>query len=268
MKFSNNNGWHRLLESREQSDRRAIALACVALSDTIFKMNHVMVRIEKIQNPRHERNHQEETIFLPDRHFTLPIFENLKSIFGEEDYARFIAYHEFGHAAQVACLDPKNSDQVQIKGSPSLNYLFNGAAVPDRINNFLKELFKEGFADCYAGLCLYKETGDVQVFSQISEVRAKRYTELKVDGGSDFIHPNFNVTAAENFGMAVSALVKQGKDIFAIPFTGAGESVEGYIERAVIAGCLVAVVRSFAPMTLSWANAEGSHVVSGSILAR
>jgi hypothetical protein len=241
MEFFKNSRLQNFIESKEQSERHALAVACADISDTIFKMDHVTVRLANIQDPRHERSQQEEIIFLPDRHFDLPIFERLKAKFGESDYPRFIAYHEFGHAAQVACLDPKNGDHVQIKGSPNLNYLFNGSSVPDRINNFLKELFKEGFADCYAGLCLYKETGDIDVFRQISDVRVKRCHEIKEEKGLHFIHPNFNVFAVRNFGRTVEAFVAQGKDIFAVPFAEGPAPLEHYIERAVIGGCLAAI---------------------------
>jgi hypothetical protein len=78
---------------------------------------------------------------------------------------KVITYHEFGHAAQVSCVH--NNLPIHIKGSSSegdINYLFNGNSVPDKINNFLIKLFQEGFADCYSGLCLFKETGDIDVF--------------------------------------------------------------------------------------------------------
>jgi hypothetical protein len=223
------------------SENRVVA--CAELSDQIFKMNHVKVRIANMQDPRHVKTHEEEIIYLPDRHFDLPIFNHLKDQFREVEYQKVIAYHEFGHAAQIACVH--NNQQIHIKGSSlegDINYLFNGDAVPNRINNFLKELFKEGFADCYSGLCLFKETGDVKVFKRISQVRAKRYGEFKDEKGKYFIHPNFNVKAAENMGHAVELFLKNDQNIFNLPFTGAEVSIERYIERSVVAGCIVAVI--------------------------
>lgn len=215
--------------------------ACAAISDQIFEMNHVKVRIVNTKEPRHVKSQTDEIIYLPDRHFDLAIFNHLKDKFKDIEYQKVIAYHEFGHAAQIECT--RNNQQIHIKGSSSegdVNYLFNGSSVPSKINNFLKELFKEGFADCYAGLCLFKETGDVKVFKRISQVRKARYDEFKDEEGKHFIHPNFNINAAANMGLTIELFSKSGKNIFDLPFTGADPSIERYIERAVIAGCVAA----------------------------
>nr|CUV53685.1 protein of unknown function [Ralstonia solanacearum] len=220
--------------------------AAIAVSDSLYNLEHVTISISNTTNPRHEVSQTRQTVFLPDRHFELPIFNRLRKKFGTDIYPRFVAYHEFGHAVQIA--RTANGQTVDIKEDhANLHYLFNGSAVPNKINNFMKELFKEGFADCYAALCLYKETGDISVFNKITEIRSKRYHEIKRENHPDFIHPNFNVNAADYLGKAVSTLVANGKDLFDLPFvatgTGKGASLEKYIQRAVIAGSVAALLR-------------------------
>lgn len=216
----------------------------ITVSESIFNLNQVTIALSNTTNPRHEVSQAGQRIFLPDRHFELPLFNQMKRKFGEE-YQKLIAYHEFGHAVQVA--RTANGQTVDIKEDhANLHYLFNGSAVPNRINNFMKELFKEGFADCYAGLCLYKETSDLEVFKKISNIRANRYPEIKKASKeippAYFIHPNFNIKAAEYLG---DVLAKE-KEVFSIPFVapgGHGVSLERYIERAVIAGCVAALLQ-------------------------
>jgi len=223
--------------------------AAIAVSDSLYNLDHVTISISNTKNPRHERNEAGQTIFLQDRYVELPIFNQLKRKFGDDLYQKFIAYHEFGHAVQISRIT--NGQTVDIKEDHAdLHYLFNGSAVPNKINNFMKELFKEGFADCYAALCLYKETGDAAVFNKITEIRSKRYHEMKRENREKephFIHSNFNVKAPEYLGKAVSSLVASGRDVFSIPFVAPGaaqrESLEKYIQRAVIAGSVAALLR-------------------------
>jgi hypothetical protein len=60
-----------------------------------------------------------------------------------------------GHAVEV---DRKNNIyQIAINSHSDLNYLINnGSSLTSNINYFLIENYKEGFADCYSGLCYYK----------------------------------------------------------------------------------------------------------------
>lgn len=115
--------------------------------------------------------------------------------------------------------------------------------MPNKINNFLIKLFQEGFADCYSGLCLLKETDDINVFHKISEARSQRYDELKTEKGQNFIHPNFNIFAAENMGKTIETFIKNEKSIFNLSFTDSEHSIERYIERAVISGCVTAIMK-------------------------
>lgn len=217
----------------------------IDISNSIFTNDSFVVVFESKVNPRFEYFHGEGVVYLPQKYETKDsIYIKLKEKLGEKLFQKFIAYHEFGHAAQVACTH--NNQQIHIKGSSSwgdINYLFNGNTLPNKINNFMKELFKEGFADCYAGLCLFKETGDVNIFNRISQVRSTRYDEFKDEKGKHFIHPNFNVNAAGNMGQTIGVFKKKSKNIFDLPFTGAEQSIERYIERSVIAGCIAAVVQ-------------------------
>ena len=226
----------------QQKERSVDSL--IDLSNSIFKNDEFVVVFEDQVNPRFESFHGEGVVYLPQKYETKDsVYVKLKEKLGEELFPKFIAYHEFGHAAQVACTH--NNHQIHIKGSSSwgdINYLFNGDTLPNKINNFMKELFKEGFADCYAGLCLFKETGDVKVFKRISQVRSTRYDEFKDEKGKHFIHPNFNVNAAANMGLTIERLTNGGKNIFDMPFTGAEITIERYIERAVIAGCVSALM--------------------------
>lgn len=222
-------------------------------SNSIFKNPGFKVELENQDDPRFEAFHGKHIVYLPKRFYKNKFLHELYDVaidkLGEDRFQRFVAYHEFGHAAQVARIT--NNQMVDIKGNThgdlDLNYMFNGASVPNKVNNFLVELFKEGFADCYAGLCLYKETGDLDVFKKISEIRSKRYPQLKKENKKTdpqyFIHRNFNVRAAEYLGEVVAKV----QDVFSIPFiapgAGKGVSLEKYIERAVIRGCLDAVLR-------------------------
>ena len=221
----------------------------ISTSSQIFALGSTTIVYRGKEEPRYVK--QENTVYLPEKHLNMAIFDVSKNKLGEGLYRKFIAYHEFGHAVQVARLPAHFNEQVDIKGNINLNYLFNGTIVPNRVNNFMKELFKEGYADCYAGLCLYKETGDLEVFKKISKIRTQRYPEIKKGSKevppAHFIHPNFNIKAAEYLGKAIASLVANGKDVFSIPFVapggGQGASLEKHIERAVIAGSVAALLQ-------------------------
>ena len=134
---------------------------------------------------------------------------------------------------------------INIKNSPDLNYLFNGSSVPNKINNFLQEVFKEGFADCYSGLCYYKKYGDINVFEKISEAREVRYQEMKKEFGNNYIHPNFNIEAPRIFKSIIEDLKLKGIDILNLPFAPKGEenNIEKHLENAVIQGCVKSLIR-------------------------
>ncbi len=222
----------------------------IKISNSIFENNTFAVKYEHSDNPRLESFHGKNVVYLPVNYSnTHPLFNTTRKILGEDLLPKFTIYHEFGHAAQIARLPANFNNPVDIKGNINLNWLFNGGMVSNKINNFMKELFKEGFADCYAGLCLYKETGNLDVFNKISDIRAKRFPELKKENKKTvpayFIHGNFNIKAAEYLGKTIASLVAQGQDVFGIQFVapGAGQSLEKHIERAVIAGSVDALLR-------------------------
>lgn len=214
------------------------------ISNSIFNNDEFQVEFESNDNPRFEFFHNKKNVFLPKKYsLNNSLYKFIIEKFNDKIFPKVITYHEFGHAAQTACIN--NNQPVHIKGTSNegdVNYLFHGSAVPNKINNFLIKLFQEGFADCYSGLCLYKETGDIDVFKKISDVRSKRYDEIKLEKGKNFIHPNFNITAAENMGNTVKTFIENGKDIFNLPFTNANPSIERYIERCVIAGCVNSLI--------------------------
>lgn len=218
----------------------------LSISNQIYKNNTFNVILDSIDNPRFESFHGKNTVFIPQSFIANnPLYKLIIQKFNNETLPKVITYHEFGHAAQTACVN--NNQQVHIKGYSSesegdINYLFNGGIIPNKINNFLIKLFQEGFADCYAGLCLFKETGDIDVFKKISEVRSQRYNEFKVEQDKYFIHPNFNITAAENMGKTIETFIKNEKNIFNLSFTNSEHSIERYIERSVIAGCVTALI--------------------------
>lgn len=215
----------------------------LSISNSIFNNDNFSVILDKKDNPRFESFHNKNIIYLPKKYSTNnSIYKLIEQEFNKKNLPKVISYHEFGHAAQTACIN--NNQPVHIKGTSSegdINYLFHGSSVPNKINNFLVKLFQEGFADCYSGLCLYKETGNIDVFEKISTVRSQRYDELKRPN-THYIHPNFNIMAAKNMGNTVNAFINQGKDIFNLPFTNASQSIERYIERCVIAGCVQALI--------------------------
>ena len=214
----------------------------LAISNSIFENNNFTIIFEKHDNPRIESFNDQNIIYLPRKYSTNnSLYNIIVEKFNEETLPKVITYHEFGHAAQTACVT--NNQQVHIKGSSAdsegdINYLFNGSIVPNKINNFLIKLFQEGFADCYSGLCLFKETGNIDVFNKISQARSQRYDELKTEKGQNFIHPNFNIFAAENMGKTIETFIKNEKSIFNLSFTDSEHSIERYIERAVISGCV------------------------------
>ena len=216
------------------------------ISNQIYKNDTFNVILDSIDNPRFESFHGKNTVFIPqDFVKNNPLYKLITQKFNEKTLPKVIAYHEFGHVAQTVCIN--NNQQVHIKGLSSdsegdINYLFNGGIVPNKINNFLIKLFQEGFADCYAGLCLFKETGDIDVFNKISKVRSERYNEFKMENDKDFIHPNFNISAAENMGKTIETFIKNNKNIFNLSFTDSEHSIEKYIERSVIAGCVTALI--------------------------
>ena len=184
-------------------ERRSIEDLLIT-SNSIFENDSFIVELEERINPRLESFHGKGIVYIPQKFKEIePIYLKLKEKLGEIQYPKFVTCHEFGHAAQVACVH--NNLPIHIKGSSSegdINYLFNGSIVPNKISNFIKELFKEGFADCYGGLCLFKENGDIKVFKRVSQVRKERYDEFKEKEGKHFLHPNFNINAAANMGLS------------------------------------------------------------------
>ena len=184
-------------------ERRSIEDLLIT-SNSIFENDSFIVELEERINPRLESFHNKNTVYLPKKYLKdNPLYTIIIEKFNEDSLPKVITYHEFGHAAQVACVH--NNLPIHIKGSSSegdINYLFNGSIVPNKISNFIKELFKEGFADCYGGLCLFKENDDIKVFKRVSQVRKERYDEFKEKEGKHFLHPNFNINAAANMGLS------------------------------------------------------------------
>lgn len=211
--------FNKILHSTESTKKTDSFLI---VSNSIYDNLDFEVIYEDELNPRSESFHGRKTIFLPAKYDSvgeLPsIYKALIGVFGDEIFSKFVAYHEFGHALEVTLMDGYSSSadrRVHINAKPfngkDINYLFNGASNPDTINKFLIKLFKEGFADCYAGLCLYKEHNDIEVFSKIAQVRSQRYSELKKEEGVEYLHPNFNVSAAEKLKEAITESPSKGR---------------------------------------------------------
>jgi hypothetical protein len=115
--------------------------------------------------------------------------------------------------------------------------------VPNNINYFLIENYKEGFADCYSAFCYYKKNGDISVFDKISEARELSYKQMKLNNGEYYIHPNFNTQAPMLFKKIIAELNDKGIDVRSLPFTSStGDNIEKFIEQASIQGCMKALV--------------------------
>lgn len=209
------------------------------LSSTVFPLEHVDIKLETEVDPRYSFN--DNKLYLPYSY--LGAVSKKDSIYYTSQeklgnfYEDFIAYHEIGHAVQHHLV--KNGQTVHTKESPSLSYLFNGASVPNKINNFLKEIFKESYADCYAALCLYKKTKNLSVFDNVSDIRETRYIDMKKQYGNHYIHPNFNYTSPKILGDLVKNHEAAHGNIFKLDFcSDSSQSIEKMIEHSVLKGCI------------------------------
>ncbi len=211
------------------------------ISDEIYHLPNIVIKTEEKVEPRYEA--KEGKIFIPLEYVenNNDIFTTLKQSFGDK-FEEIVILHEMGHAVEV---DRKtNLHQIDIKNHSDLNYILNGSSVPNNINYFLIENFKEGFADCYSAFCYYKKNGDISVFDKISEARELSYKQMKLNNGEHYIHPNFNTQAPTLFKKIIEELNDKGVDIRSLPFTASnGNNIEKFIEQATIQGCKKALVR-------------------------
>lgn len=219
----------------------------IEVSDNVHRINSVQVFVEETVEPRYLA--KERKIFIPLKYSenNNDIFTTLKQFFGDK-FEEVVNFHEMGHAVEVdrkpLINGEKNFHQIDIKNHSNLNYFFNGSAVPNNINYFLIENYKEGFADCYSAFCYYKKNGDISVFDKISEARELSYKQMKLNNGEHYIHPNFNTQAPIFFKKIIKELNDKGIDIRSLPFTSStGENIEKFIEQATIQGCMKALVR-------------------------
>lgn len=180
----------------------------IKISDSIYTVKNTEIVFEKKVDPRN--NGLEEKIYIPLKYSEKEdsIFNILKQYFGEK-FQEIVIFHEMGHAVEND-KKPKLA-YIDIKNFSELNYLFNGGSVPNKVNNFLKEIFKEGYADCYSGLCYYKKYGDINVFEKIAEAREDRYAEMK-SKDKNYIHPNFNTEAPRIFKTIIEDLFRSSSN--------------------------------------------------------
>lgn len=213
----------------------------IKISDSIHPVDNVQVFVEEKVNPRYSA--KEEKIFIPLKYNenSNDIFSTLKKFLGDK-FEEVIILHEMGHAVEV---DRKsNIHKIDINSHSDLNYLINGSSAPNNINYFLIENYKEGFADCYSGLCYYKKYGDISVFDKIAEARELRYKEMKKSNGDNYVHPNFNIEAPKILKQTIEDLKNQGIDIRNLPFLDKkGLNIEKCIEEASVKGLLKTFVR-------------------------
>lgn len=214
----------------------------IKISDDIYHLPNIFIKTEEKVDPRFSA--KEGKIFIPLDYIENGdnIFSTLKKLLGDK-FEEVIIFHEMGHAIEV---DRKpNLHQIYINSHSDLNYLINnGSSSTSNINYFLIENYKEGFADCYSGLCYYKKYGDISVFDKISEARELRYKEMKDTNGKNYVHPNFNVEAPKLLKQTIEDLNNQGIDIRKLPFLDKnGLNIEKCIEEASVKGLLKAFVR-------------------------
>ena len=220
----------------------------IEISDSIYHVPNIKIVLETHVEPRYLA--KEGKIFIPLEYVenNNDIFTTLKQSFGDK-FEEVVILHEMGHAVEVdrkplQINGEKNFHQIDIKNNSNLNYFFNGKSVPNNINYFLIENYKEGFADCYSACCYYKKNGDISVFDKISEARELSYKQMKLNNGEHYIHPNFNTQAPTLFKKIIEELNNEGVDIRSLPFTSSvGNNIEKYIEQATIQGCMKALVR-------------------------
>lgn len=214
----------------------------IKISDEIYHLPNIIIKTEEKVNPRFSA--KEGKIFIPLDYIENGdnIFSTLKKSLGDK-FEEVIIFHEMGHAVEV---DRKpNLQQIDINSHNGLNYLINnGSSSTSNINYFLIENYKEGFADCYSGLCYYKKYGDISVFDKIAEARELRYKEMKKSNGDNYVHPNFNVEAPKLLKQTIEDLNNQGIDIRNLPFLDKnGLNIEKFIEESSIKGLLKAFIR-------------------------
>lgn len=145
----------------------------------------------------------------------------------------YIILHEIGHAKQhetIGTLNPFDFP-VAIQQGLNLEYLYNGAANENKINQFMSENYREAFADCFAAFVLYKEFGQIEIFDKISDIRKERYKHFKSINGDEFIHPNFDYHSIKSFKRAIEKIPK--------PYTNlAYTDIESILETSLLRGSI------------------------------
>lgn len=213
----------------------------IKISDDIYHLPDIVIKMEEKIDPRFSA--KQGKIFIPSDYIEKGdnIISILKNFLGDK-FEDLIIFHEMGHAVEVS--RKQNVNKISIKNNLDLNYLINGSSVSNNLNYFLIENYKEGFADCYSGLCFFKKYGDISIFDKISKTRELRYVEMKNSNGNHYVHPNFNTHAAKTFKKIVEDLSNKKIDIRDLPFlSNNGNNIERYIEESAIKGLLAAVIK-------------------------
>lgn len=130
------------------------------------------------------------------------LYENIQSYLNDKS-SEYIIFHEIGHAIQHSSIGSSDYRFEPIELNSSLNYLFNGASVANKINHFLSDNFKESYADCYAALSLYKKSGDISVFDKIYNYRESEKKKFKT-AYPNAINEYFNNEALLIFKMSLN----------------------------------------------------------------
>lgn len=156
------------------------------------------------------------------------IFLGKESIVAQE----LVLAHEIGHAKHHETIGENNpiAQPVKFKQFPTLDYLYNGSALPSNINIYLSEIFKESYADCFSGLIIYKKYGDISIFDTISEFRKNQYDLIK-QKNTNLIHPNADYESVIIFKKELQKIVK---NINKISF----RDIETIFEESIIKGNL------------------------------
>lgn len=213
----------------------------ISISNSFIELNDVVFKIESNEclDPRYSFENKE--IHFPLLFATEDKYKDLDgNLFNK--FKLSVAFHEIGHAVQdfLNKNEDKTAKQVYLNLGVNLDYLFNGATLPTKINYFLINTFKESFADCYAGLCLYKKFNDLNVFDLIAESREVSYVEFKKNNPF-MIMENSDYRSILILKGIIEGLIKKGINILDLPFTSEDrniETIEKIIEYSVLKGCV------------------------------
>lgn len=212
----------------------------IKISENIYHLPNIIIKTEYKVNPRYLPS--EKKIFIPlDYNNNNLNFNHFKKILGDK-FDEIVIFHEIGHAVEYD--RNNNSNLIKINNYPQLNYLINGSSVTNNINYFLISNYKEGFADCYSGLCYYIKYDDISIFDKIYQARQLKYQEMKKNNGINYVDPNFNLESVLIFKNIIIDLINNGIDIKKLPFSSDNDlNIEKFIEESTIKGLLKSVVK-------------------------